>query len=236
VSDRPVVLALEFHAVRKTADFGFLREPEHADRLLRLDPLDDHVAEGLSVERHSRLLLSRSDVPPSLVLAYCGTAALAAHTAARCGAALVLVDPDVVDSEIMHRDFLQLCATMNVDPTTVDATGRLAQWEAVLTAARDRVATEYGGDEEAYEMVDDLFARYRAWAWFLEAARDPVPAAPDGEITVISGRPPRHLGALLARPERATFHQATPDADTLSLPDVQDLVRRLFHHAIGAIR
>lgn len=232
----PTVLALEFHAVRRAADFSFLRETASASRLVRVDPLDDHLADRLSVERHSHLLLERLRVPPSLVLAYCGCAALAAHVAAHCGAALLLVDPDVVDPDVMHRDFLQLCATLDFDPATVDATvrtGWLARWEAVLTATRDRVAGEYGGDPQAYEMVDDLFDRYRAWARFLEASLTPVPADPDGEITVISRRPPQNLGALLARPERAGLHQVTPDADTLGLPDVQDLVRKAFNQAIG---
>lgn len=232
----PTVLALEFHAVRRTADFGFLRDAEGASGLVRVDPLDDHLAERLSLARHTHLLLERLPVPPSLVLAYCGCAALAAHVAARCGAALLLVDPDVVDTDVMHRDFLQLCATLEFDPAAVDTTGGtgwLARWEAVLTATRDQVAGRYGGDRQAYEMVDDLFDRYRAWARFLEAAKAPDPADPDGEVTVISGGPRQDLGALLARPERAERHEVTPDTDTLGRPDVQDLVRTAVARATG---
>ncbi len=228
------VLALEFHAVRRTADFSFLREPERAGCLVQVDPLEDHLAGRLSLERQSHLLLERLRVPPSLVLAYCGCAALAAHTAALCDASLILVDPDVVDQEVMHRDFLQLCATLNFDPATIDGAARndwLAQWETVLVVTRDRLATEYGGDSEAYEMVDDLFDRYRSWARFLGASLSPAPADPEGEVTVISGRPLPNLDALLARPEGVFLHQVAPGADTLSLPDVQDLLRRAFYRA-----
>ncbi len=234
VSADSAVLALEFHAVRRTADFSFLREPERAGRLVQVDPLEDHLAGRLSVERQSHLLLERLRVPPSLVLAYCGCAALAAHTAALCGAALILVDPDVVDPEVMHRDFLQLCATLNFDPATIDSAARndwLAQWETVLVVTRDRLATEYGGDPEAYEMVDDLFDRYRSWARFLGASMSPTPADPEGEVTVISALPLPNLNALLASPEGVSLHQVTSGADTLSLPDVQDLVRRAFQKA-----
>jgi hypothetical protein len=234
VPAEPTVLALEFHAVRSTADFGFLRDADGASGLVRVDPLDDHLAERLSLARHTHLLLERLPAPPALVLAYCGCAALAAHVAAHSGADLLLVDPDIVDTEVMHRDFLQLCATLEFDPATVDTTtGWLARWEAVLTATRDQVAGRYGGDQQAYEMVDDLFDRYRAWARFLEAAKAPGPADPDGAVTVISGRPGQDLGALLARPERAERHRVTPDADTLGLPDVQDLVRTAVARATG---
>ena len=236
VPTEPAVLALEFHAVRKTADFSFLREPERAGRLLQVDPLEDHLVQRLSMERQSHLLLERLRVPPTLILAYCGCAALAAHTAALCDADLLLVDPDVVDPNIAHRDFLQLCATLNFDPAACGDTARtgwLTQWDVVLAATRDRLAAEYGGDLEAYEMVDDLFERYRSWARFLEASLNTGPANPDGEVTVISGRPVPNLGALLASPERAGIHQVTPNADTLSLPEVQDLVRQAFHKACG---
>jgi hypothetical protein len=243
----PCVLALEFHAVRKTADFSFLREPNPAGRLMQVDPLDDHLAERVSVDRQSLMLLRRLPAPPTLVLAYCGTAALAAHTAALCDAALVLVDPDVVDPKTVRRDFLQLCATLQVDPAIADAatrTGRSAhlepereaswetRWETVLIAARAQVAAQYGGDAEAYEMVDDLFDRYRCWARFLEASLNPAPADPSGEITVICGRPP-DLSALLAKPERADIYRVAPGKDTLGLPEVQDLVRAAFRRACG---
>lgn len=234
VSTGPAVLALEFRAVRKTADFSFLREPARAGRLLQVDPLEDHLVEGLSVERQAHLLLERLPVPPSLILAYCGCAALAARTAALCDAELILVDPDVVDPDVMHRDYLLLCATLNFEPATIDSaarTGWLAQWETVLAAARDRLAADYGGGPEAYEMVDDLFDRYRSWARFLEASRSPVPADPAGVVTVISGGPLPVLEALLAKPERVCLHQVPPGADTLSLPDVQDLVRHAFYRA-----
>lgn len=224
----PVVLALEFHAVRKTADFSFLRSPDSAGHLVRIDPLDDHLAERLSVERQSHLLLERLPAAPSLVLSYCACAALAVHTAALCDADVLLVDPDVVDPVIMRRDYLQLCQTLAVDPSP------LTDWEAVFSAARDRLAADYGGDEEAYDMVDDLFERYRSWARFLEASLDPVPADPKGDVRVISGQQLLpDLSVLLARPARAEVRRIEPSADTLGLPEVRDLVREVFDRVVG---
>jgi hypothetical protein len=221
------VLALEFHGVRETADFSFLTEGAGADRIRRVDPVADHVTARLTVATQARLHVRALASPPELVIAYCSCAALGAHIAGMCGAQLVLVDPDALTGRDVRRAFEDLCRTLDYgapdaeDPVFVTCD---EQWEAVLGRCRGRLAAAYGGDEQAYEMVDDVFGRYRGWLRFMDACANSEPADPQGEVTVIARRSLTNLTALLVHPELVRLHRVETRTATLDAPEIQELV------------
>ena len=218
-AQRPVI-ALEFRGVGDTADFGFLNKEAGAVGLVRLDPLVDHIAAPLNIDKQARLIAERFPELPRLVLAYCGTAALALHVAALTEAATVLVDPYQVTAEDLHRDFARMCRSLAVEPPDRAPAPDLGEWEALVLTARDAMAGEHGGDEEAYEFVDDLFDRYRGWLRFLFASVDagPVgPRAPITAVTAVTAKPPSSLGELVTEPGRVRTHRVVTAADTGTL-------------------
>lgn len=208
------VLALEFRGVRETADFGFL------DEVTRVDPISGHGGAPLTVRAQAEQL-ARDRV--GLVLAYCSCAALGAHVAELARARLVLIDPDAVARDSVWRDFARLCSAIGAHPP---ATAAQDDWETVFSTVREDLAQANGGDDLAYEMVDDLFARYRAWLRFLAASASAPPAAPAGEVTVIAGRPLPDLGLLLRDPARARLTRVSPSGSTLAWPAVRERLRR----------
>ncbi len=210
------VLALEFRAVRETADFGFLATEFP---LNRLDPIGRHVAGPLTVRRQAAELAAGK---PGTVLAYCSCAALGAHIAELSGADLVLIDADAVTPEAVRRDVTAVCASLGAPPAD--------DVEIAFAAVRDELAAVHGADDQAFEMVDELFGRYRAWLRFLAAAAAAEPAAPAGEVTVIAGKRLPALENLLADPDRARVRRFTPEQGTLESPEVRAFLR---NHLLG---
>jgi hypothetical protein len=204
-------LALEFRAVRETADFGFLAKEF---LLRRVDPISAHTDVPRTVRQQAADLASE---PLDIVFAYCSCAALGAHVAELSGARLVLIDADVVTPEAIRRDVRRLCESLGA-PHSKDP-------ETAFAAVRNDLATLHGGDEQAYEMVDELFGRYRAWLRFLTAAATAEPATPTGGITVIAGKPLPDLGKLLVEPARVELFLVTPESATLESPEVRAHLR-----------
>ncbi|MFI1934334.1 hypothetical protein [Streptomyces sp. NPDC020330] len=221
------VLALEFRGVGDRADFGFLtREVDGVD-LTRVDPLVHHVEQPLGLAEQASLLAEALPNAPALVLAYCGTAALALHVAELTGAPSLLVDPYPVTADDMRRDFIGLCESTGVDPTgLVDpaADPDPARWAKELYRARDAMAAPHGGDDVAYELVDDMLDRYRAWLRFLQASRSAAPAAPGGAVTAITARPDPRLGLLLVDSGVAQVHRVEGGTGILDSPEVRGLL------------
>jgi hypothetical protein len=224
VADTAHVLAFEFYGVSESADFAFLDELTAAGRVRRVDPVNDHLEAQLSLAAQARLHVQALPTPPELVIAYCSCAALGAHVAALCEARLLLVDPDAVTDQAVRREFELLCRRLGTEPPSAEEPQR--QWELALAASRGRLAEVYGGDRKAFEMVDDLFDRYRAWLRFIDACATAAPAAPKKEVTVIARKPLTDLAALLAQPEDIRLRRVESDSDsaTLDAPQIQDLV------------
>lgn len=221
------VVALEFLGVGETADFAFLDREHTGARLTRVDPISQHAAAPLTLAEQASQLAAQQPEHVDLVLAYCGTAALGLHLAGLTGADVLLVDPYPITEEDLHRDFTKLCTGMGVDADTLaDATrdADLDRWEALLLSRRDAMAEQQGGDELAYEMVDDLFDRYRAWLRFLFANVASVPAEPRGEVVGITARPSLALDLLLTDPLRVQLHRVNPEGGLLESPVIQNLV------------
>lgn len=222
------VLALEFRAVPNAADFGFLSRDVGAAELICVDPLEHHVETPLTLIEQAHLLARRLSAPPlRLVITHCGTAALGLHVAVRTGAASLLLDPYPVTVQDMHRDFVRLCTSLGLDSATVGAADEkpdLARWEAALLTCRTSLADVQGGDDEAYEIVDDLLDRYRAWLRFLHASAKAEPVAPAGEVTVVTAKDLAPLGELLAGPARPRVHVVEEVSQTPNSPAVQALV------------
>jgi hypothetical protein len=220
------VLAFEFHGVSETADFSFLAEPTRTGRVRRVDPVNDHLQGQLSLMAQARLHVRALPAPPELVIAYCSCAALGAHVAALCEARLLLVDPDAMTDVAVRREFELLCRRLGTEPPTAESDARepQRQWEQALAASRGRLAQVHGGDQEAFEMVDDLFDRYRAWLRFIDACATAAPAAPNNAVTVIMRKPLTNLAALLARPQDVRLHRVESDSTTLDAPRIQELV------------
>ncbi|MFJ5680710.1 hypothetical protein [Streptomyces sp. NPDC093097] len=221
------VLALEFRGVGDRADFGFLSRAGCAADLARVDPLMSHIDRALTLGQQARLLAACLPAPPALVLSYCGTAALALHVAALTGASSVLVDPYPVTADDMRRDFMQLCESTGIDPAgLVDPTAEPdpARWAAELEGARDDMAAVHGGDDVAYELVDDMLDRYRAWLRFLQASRSAGPAAPGGQVTAITARPDPRLDLLLVDECVAEVYRVGNPDGMLDSPEVRDLL------------
>lgn len=224
VADTVRVLAFEFHGVNETADFAFLAGPATAGRVRRVDPVNDHLEAQLSLTAEARLHLGVMPTPPELIIAYCSCAALGAHVAALCEARLLLVDPDAITDEAVRRGFELLCRRLGTEPPESATEEPQRQWEQALAASRERLAELHGGDGEAFEMVDDLFDRYRAWLRFMDACATAAPAAPKNDVTVIVRKPLTDLAALLARPEDIRVQRVESDSATLDAPRIQELV------------
>ncbi|MGA4844096.1 hypothetical protein [Streptomyces sp. G45] len=222
------VLALDLPGTGGTTDFGFLAGPAAspgAARLSRVDPLVGHVAGALTVERQARALLAERPRAPAVVVAYCAGATLAAHLAERAGARAVLVDPYPITTGVIHYELTKLCRTLGCEAPAYDefAAGDIRQWETVLNKTRDGLVRQYGGDETAYEMVDGLLDRYRAWLRFLDASASAPTAAPAGALVIAVGPPP-DLGALLTEPADAAVRPVDAAADPLGSPQVRALL------------
>jgi hypothetical protein len=226
VADTIRVLAFEFHGVSETADFAFLAGPTRAGRVRRVDPVNDHLEAQLSVVAQARLHVRALPTPPELVIAYCSCAALGAHVATLCEARLLLVDPDAMTDEAVRREFELLCRRLGTEPPGAESAADepQRQWEQALAASRERLAEVHGGDRQAFEMVDDLFDRYRAWLRFIDACATAAPAAPKNAVTVIARKPLTDLAALLARPEDVRLRRVESDLSTLDAPQIQELV------------
>ncbi|MFI6846754.1 hypothetical protein OG535_33560 [Kitasatospora sp. NBC_00085] len=225
------VLALEFRGAGDTADFGFLAR-EGVAGLVRVDPLVHHVDRPLTLSEQAALVAARLPDRPALVLAYCGTAALALHVSALTGTPALLVDPYPVTVEDMVQDFRRLCAATGIDPDTAaePATGPdVARWERALSAGRDAMADVHGGDEEAYEMVDDLLDRYRAWLRFLQASRAAEPVAPAAPVVGVTARPDPRLDLLVADPAAVELHRVDVPAGLLDSPEVRARLTAAIH-------
>jgi hypothetical protein len=220
------VLAFEFHGVSETADFAFLAEATRAGRVRRVDPVNDHIEAQLPLMSQARMHVRALPAPPELVIAYCSCAALGAHVAALCEARLLLVDPDAMTGEAVRREFELLCRRLGTEPPAVEsgAGEPQGQWEQALAASRGRLAEVHGGDLEAFEMVDDLFDRYRAWLRFIDACAASAPVAPKNAVTVIVRKPLTNLAALLARPADVLLRRVESDSATLDAPRIQELV------------
>lgn len=226
------VLALEFRGVGDTADFGFLAADAGEVELSRIDPLVHHIERPLTLSEQARLIVGTFSRTPGLVLAYCGTSALALHIAALTDAPALLVDPYPITAEDMHRDVGKLCAAMDVDPALLGDPGAepdLARWEAALLTARDSMAGVHGGDEEAYELVDDVLDRYRAWLRFLRAGVEAGPVSTSGEVTVVTARPAEVLVPLLTAPHAVSTHRLADGAGVLDAPEVRALLSAAVH-------
>jgi hypothetical protein len=224
---RQSVLALEFRGIGDTADFAFLTGEHMPARVTRVDPIFQHAAKPMTLAEQARHLVAQELTRPDLILAYCGTAALGLHVADLAGADTLLVDPYPITEADLYSDFTHLCTGIGFDPVTVaEATGDadLAVWEAFLLTRRDAMARQHGGDEQAYEMVDDLFDRYRAWLRFLFANVASGPADPSGEIVAITARQSLELGPMLVDPRRARVHRISHDGGLLESPLVQNVV------------
>jgi hypothetical protein len=224
------VLALEFRGVSDSADFRFLTDSAGTTPIARVDPLVDHISRPHTLMEQARSLLGRQDVAPRLVLGYCASAALAARIANLAAADLVLVDPDPVTSAYVRHEFevLSRAAGANVqdgEPLPDDA--NVVDLESRLLGSRARLAAAYGGDSEAFEMVDDLLGRYRAWLRFLNASADAGPTVLSGRVIVVAGKPLARLETLLAEPDRARFHRFEGRESTLANPEVRALLSRV---------
>ncbi|MFE4612671.1 hypothetical protein ACFRK5_30685 [Streptomyces niveus] len=229
-----MVLALEFRGVGDTADFGFLGREGRTVGLTRVDPLVHHIGGLRSLAEQAELIAGQLPQPPDLVLSYCGTSAIALHVAAHTDAPSLLVDPYPITAEDMHRDVRNLCRSMNIDPALLGAPGSapdLARWEAALLTARDGMAEVHGGDEEAYELVDDLLDRYRAWLRFLQASADSEPVSPVGAVTVVTARDAL-LDPMLTAAETTRVRRVPPPAPGMGLldsPEVRSLLWAAVH-------
>ncbi|MET7802164.1 hypothetical protein [Streptomyces decoyicus] len=221
------VLALEFRGVRETADFGFLTAGARRTGVTRVDPLQDHVSGRLALTDQAQRLVDTLTAPPRLVLGYCASAGLAARIAHLAGAALILVDPDPVSADYVRQEADILCRALGVVPggAAIPPTyGELAGFESLLLTSRDAQADVYGGDAEAYEMVDDLLGRYRAWLRFLDASAHRAPVTIEGAVTIVCGKPLPPLTGLLTNPESAHVHHVGSKGGTLDLPEVRTLL------------
>jgi hypothetical protein len=222
VTDTAHVLAFEFYGVTESADFAFLDEMTAAGRVRRVDPINDHLKTQLSLAAQARVHVRALPTPPELVIAYCSCAALGAHVAALCQARLLLVDPDAVTGQAVRREFELMCQRLGTEPPPAEEQQR--QWELAFTASRVPLAELYGGNRKAFEMVDDLFDRYRAWLRFIDACATAAPAAPKNVVTVIARKPLTDLAALLAKPEDIRLRRVESASATLDAPQIQELV------------
>ncbi|GAA4834494.1 hypothetical protein [Kitasatospora terrestris] len=230
------VLALEFRGVGDTADFGFLAAPGGPVDLVRVDPLVHHIEHPLLLTEHARLILDALPAAPDLVLAYCGTAALGLHICSVAGTPAVLVDPYPVTAADLRKDFARLCASSGIDPAGLLDPERepdVARWESALLGSRDSMAEQYGGDDEAYELVDDLLDRYCGWLRFLRASMTAGPAATGGGISVITARPHPVLTPLLTAPAAARIHRVEAEGGLLDSPQVRKLLSAAVHGQEG---
>lgn len=222
------VLALEFRGVGDTADFSFLTRGYAPALITRVDPISQHIEKPLTLAGQAGQLVAQQPRHPDIVLAYCGTAALGLHIAALIDADTLLVDPYPITDADLFRDFTNLCTGMGFDPEALAAVTReanLESWEAFLLTRRDIMAAEHGGDGEAYELVDDLFDRYRSWLRFLFANAASAPAEPRGEILAITARLSVALEPMLADPSRAQVRRVNyEEGGLLESPVIQDVV------------
>jgi hypothetical protein len=86
------------------------------------------------------------------------------------------------------------------------------------------MAAGQGGDEEAYELVDDLLDRYRSWLRFLHASAATAPLRPRGAVSVITTKPLVSLRPLLDDAVRPRWHRIQDDSATLDSVEVRALV------------
>jgi hypothetical protein len=218
------VLALEFRAVPNAVDFGALGPAVGAAELVRVDPLEHHVGKPLTVDDQAGLLADVMPAPLRLVVTYCGTAALGLHVAARTGAAALLIDPFPVTAQDMRTDFARLCASLGIAADAAGDEPDLPRWEDMLLTSRTTLAETHGGDDEAYELVDDLLDRYRAWLRFLRASMVASPVAPAGEVTVVTTKRVPPLEKLLAASSVPRVRLIEEGTDDPGSPAVQALV------------
>jgi hypothetical protein len=227
VTSGRTVLALEFRGVGDTADFGFLSREASSAVLSRVDPLVQHLGGPLTLPEQARLLIDALPEPPGLVLSYCGTAGLGLHVAALTDAESVLVDPYPVTSDDMRRDFANLCASLGIAPTGLVAPGAdpdVARWEKALWQARDGMAEVHGGDEDAYELVDDLLDRYRAWLRFLQASRVAGPVTARGSVSVVTAKSEVPLQDLLVFADSVEVHRVEAGTGILNSAEARALL------------
>jgi len=232
---RKPTLALEFNGVRETADFGFLAQATPATSLYRVDPLQDNVNTQVTTEEHADLLLDRLPEAPATVLAYCSCSLLGAHVAARSGACLVLVDPDVIEKSDVTQAFLNVSTALGHGHAAGQDPADHEQWEKAFAAARQDLAAAQGGDDIAFELVDELFGHYRSWLRFLDACSTCKPAETDTEVVVLTAKPVPDLRAITVDQSRTRVNRFTLDGVTLDAPQVQrfllDEVAKATHAA-----
>lgn len=241
MSTPSVVLALEFRGVSSAADFAFLTVDVQGTKrtggrnLIRIDPIAQHVVAPMTLAEQAQLLVRQQPAPPDLILAYCGTAALGLHIAALTGAPAMLIDPYAVTDHDLRRDFARVCESLAVSVggsrdavQNVVGSPDLERWEAILLTRRAWMATEYGGDDDALELVDDMLDRYRGWLRFLFATAGAAPAAPAGAVVAVAATAVPPLEALLAVPYRVWVHCVGPCGALLE----SEAVRRLILAAV----
>jgi hypothetical protein len=234
---RHQVLALEFTG---------LPEDQKLDRLtketdcVRVDPLTVDRTGSLGLPAlAARVRDGLMGGPPGFVLAYCTAAPLALHLAEACrqrfGAAphAVLFDPDPGSSAYLLQEFAVLCGNLGVDAraASVRATGLrgddlMTALRAELLALKDDLTEEYGGDEDAEDLVEHLLTRYCVWLAFLAAgpAAGPVPVT--GPVSVITGRDAVDLAGLVTDPSRVMVHRCETDGRPLLLSETADTILR----------
>ncbi|WP_097870597.1 hypothetical protein [Streptomyces sp. rh34] len=222
------VLALEFRGMGETTgDFGFLAQQPGSAPLVRIDPLVHHLTRPLELQEQAELVLRDAPAPVAMVLTYCGTAALGLRVAALADAPVVLVDPYLVTDRDVHRDFARLCVSAGIGPPEAGGFD-LPRWEALLLSSRDAMAETHGGDELAYELVDDLLARYRAWLRFLRASLEAVgPVAASRTVTVLTARTAEHWAPLLPVCVEPRLHRVPGDRGILDTPEARALLKDL---------
>jgi hypothetical protein len=228
MADPVQVLAFEFYGVSESADFAFLDELTATGRVCRVDPVNDHLETQLSLAAQARAHVRALPTSPGLVIAYCSCAALGAHVAALCEARLLLVDPDAVTCQGVRREFELLCRRLGAEPPSTQEHQR--EWELAFAASREPLAKLHGGDRKAFEMVDDVFDRYRAWLRFMDACATAAPAAPKNAVTVIARKPLTDLAALLAQPDKIRLRRVESESATLDAPEIQELVLAEVRH------
>jgi hypothetical protein len=226
------VLVLEFTGLGPQAHFDAIIETARLEPLVRVDPAAGQQGGARSIEEQAQLLRRQIGSAPRLILGHCSAASLALQVALACrpeasGAdepQVLLFDPVRSDLAELRAEFGQLAGRLNADPELAmqqlgnpssGAAGATTCGERLM-ALREPLVLEYGGDQEAEDLVGQLLRRYLGWLRYLAAVIDGPPVHNRFPVSVLTSSAAEvDLAALVTDQSSVELHQVATTAGAL---------------------